>query len=389
MRRWPRSSPASRAKARIASTSRLAGGMSPGAGSIASWKRKVARAWEAKPRNASGSGQPGSRIERTWVTPRALWTSSSSRPQTVRVWRARVVIGSRPSMKAAPKTTLRRRPRKELMREQNRRRHMREDMPGPRPVAEELLRARIEGADRHQVCGMVRDGAEQRVHHIHFVGDEVGVARVDLVSREVGGEEAGELVARLVPARHLHDQRVAAFRKQRQRVEERTRGAARGMPGDQGTMADRRVGSNIGNDQHRPAALNDDVIRQFRGNGDVFLRLAENDEVKGAGDGGEAMVDLSLAAAVEVHEEALLQKRLGRRFEGGPRRFDRRRIMRARPVRDDPDLVGVRLLRKEAGEPRPLSLGNAHCKLEARRGARMGIEMHKDVRKRHGRPPPG
>ena len=56
-----------------ASTSVLLGSTTPGAASIASWKRKVARKCGPKASNASGSGQSGSRIERTRVTaPRAV-----------------------------------------------------------------------------------------------------------------------------------------------------------------------------------------------------------------------------------------------------------------------------------------------------------------------------
>jgi hypothetical protein len=39
-------------------------------GSIASWKRGVARKWGSNDRKVSGSGHSGSRIDRIWVTPR-------------------------------------------------------------------------------------------------------------------------------------------------------------------------------------------------------------------------------------------------------------------------------------------------------------------------------
>src|SRR3954451_7056744 len=57
--------------------------MRPGAGSMTSWNCSVVLWCGSYARKATGSGQSGSRMERTCVTPCVLWDASSSRPQIV------------------------------------------------------------------------------------------------------------------------------------------------------------------------------------------------------------------------------------------------------------------------------------------------------------------
>ena len=124
-------------------------------------------------------------------------------------------------------------------------------------------------------------------------------------------------------------------------------------------MADVGVSSDIGHDEHRPAAFGDDLIRQFGGHGNVVLGLAENDEIEGARDRRETVYDLVVAAAIEVDEGGAVVERRGRGRERRPRGFHRCRIMRAGPGRDRPDLMGVRLFRKQPRQPRPSPFGDA------------------------------
>src|SRR5207244_11461562 len=60
---------------------------------ISSWKRSRRRRLMSNLLRGSGSGQPGSRIESTCVTPPAQWQSSSSIPQIV-TWKGTSCISA-------------------------------------------------------------------------------------------------------------------------------------------------------------------------------------------------------------------------------------------------------------------------------------------------------
>ena len=95
------------------------------------------------------------------------------------------------------------------------------------------------------------------------------------------------------------------------------------MPREERSAADIRVGSDVGHDQDRPAALGYDLIRQFSRRGNVVLGLAEHNEIKCACDRGRSMDDLVVAAAIELDEVGATPERSRRGRERRPRRLHR------------------------------------------------------------------
>jgi amino acid transporter len=189
------------------------------------------------------------------------------------------------------------------VRQQHRHRHVLQDVPR-RAAEDELPQPRVApGAHDQKIGTVVGEARQDGVTDLDIGRD----GRCDLAFHAVAGERgcnagAGQVAGRIGLGLRVHpdDPDPVCGLQQRHGVEHGARRLPARVPGDGRTLADHGVAPDVGDDEHRPAALHDQPLRDVQHAGEIEARvtLAGDDEI---GDPGALEDDVPDAVVARLH----------------------------------------------------------------------------------------